>query len=101
MDAPDFSKTEDFKGVACVFFGPVTNSCSVYEYRPMACRLSTSMDSPKKYETEEFRHMIYFNHLLIQILMFVGRDLFPSYEASRENMPPVDIRKFFSPDYLV
>ena len=34
MDAPDFSKTEDFKGVTCVFFRSDNHLYSVYEYRP-------------------------------------------------------------------
>lgn len=101
MDVPEINKTEDFKGVACVFLDSETNSCSVYDYRPMACRISTSFDDPKKCDTEELRDMVSLNYILAQILMLIGPDILPLYETSRGRIPPADIRKFFKPGSAV
>lgn len=100
IDTPDFSRPHNFKGVACAFLDTSTNSCSVYEHRPMACRISTSVDDPKKCETEELRQMVVLENALQELYLLVGMDLEKKYEASRGDSPPADIRQFFKPDSL-
>lgn len=97
MEKPDYRSIQNFKGIPCVFLDTTSNSCSVYEHRPLTCRISTSVDDPKKCETEEFRQMVELNSALTEILLLIGMDIKRTYEASRGNSPKADIRQYFRP----
>ncbi|QOQ83777.1 YkgJ family cysteine cluster protein [Comamonas thiooxydans] len=82
------------QGVACSFLDAQGN-CSVYEWRPITCRVSLSVDNPQLCATEEERKMV--QAPILYKLMFLGLDGHPEikekYIASRG--VEADIRDFF------
>ncbi len=101
MDVPDYEKSVSFRGVPCVFLDTSSNNCSVYEHRPMICRISTSIDDPIKCKTEEFRQMLSTDGMFTQIVRIVGPENKVAYFASRGDLPPADIRQFFKPSAIL
>lgn len=97
MDALDFGESLKLKGVPCVFLDETTNFCTVYEYRPMTCRVSISVDDPKKCETEEFRNMFEAKNILMDVVRLVGLEHAGAYNKARSKSGPADIRQFFRP----
>lgn len=90
-------KRANWKGVACAFLDPISQTCTMYEHRPMACRLSYSVDRPEKCETEELRQMVVLEDAYLQLAQLVGADDLEAYKLSRGPKAPADIRAFFPP----
>jgi len=100
-EIPQSSRSNSWKGIACVFLNPISNECGVYEHHPMVCRLSTSVDNPIKCETEELRQMVDLTSAYLEILKLVGKQHLAAYNRSRGKRKPSDIREFFPPAEMI
>lgn len=91
------SSSIDWKGVPCVFLDPKEGCCTVYEHRPLTCRLSISIDQPKKCLTEEERQMLVLDVVHAELYRLVGAQDNKAFLTSRGVGSPADIRAFFPP----
>lgn len=98
MSIPDPNDKRNYRGVPCVFLDTTTNSCTVYEHRPMTCRISLSADVPYKCKTEEHRQMVIIESVYSQMVQLIGPKHLRAYDLSRGSVPSADIRQFFKPD---
>jgi Fe-S-cluster containining protein len=90
-------KKQNWRGVNCVFLDTNSNSCTVYESRPMACRASLSLDDPMKCRTEELRDMVMIDSVYLELIGLVGERHFEAYKLSRGKTSR-DIREYFTPN---
>lgn len=81
-------------GKACVFLD-ANDNCSVYEHRPMTCRMSLSVDDPDLCRTEAERKMIVLKPLYELLTLGIQGKNMQRYIASRGS--EADIRAFFPP----
>ena len=58
----------------CTFLNQETNSCSIYEYRPLSCRMFMTFDDPELCESLGIEHKI-FNSSGIPIFTKVLADI--------------------------
>lgn len=97
IDSPGSGQLAEFKGVPCVFLDGITNTCTVYEHRPLTCRVSISVDNPGKCQTEEFRQMVAVEQVYMEMMQLIGIENTTFYNSSRGARAPADIREFFRP----
>lgn len=90
----DFGYQAGFeRGSYCPFHDADTKTCGIYEFRPIACQLFASMDSPEYCKTPDVPHKITTQHSLGPFEQLVA----PIEQASVNDKTPVyaDIREWF------
>ena len=93
-----FKSGKNWKGIPCVFFDSQTSTCSIYEHRPLACRVSISFDDPIKCESEEYRKTLNQQGFYVELLHTVGHGHMKALLVSRgDENDAADIRDFFPP----
>lgn len=88
--------SRNWKGVACVFLDD-QDRCSVYDYRPLTCRQSISVDDPSKCKTEEYREMIDVKLLVTLSQKGLNSPPFKTKVIASRGGEGADIRDFFPP----
>lgn len=85
-----------WQGIACPFLNEV-DQCSVYEIRPLTCRMSLSHDRPIKCKTEEHRNMFDLPTLNKAIFLDMLKPPLNEYLLKSRGGKERDIREFFLP----
>lgn len=85
-----------WQGIACPFLNEA-DQCSVYEIRPMTCRMSLSVDSPSKCKTEERRSMVDLRTLNSAIFLDLLKPPLKESLLKSRGGKERDIREFFPP----
>jgi Fe-S-cluster containining protein len=85
-----------WQGIACPFLNEA-EQCSVYEIRPMTCRMSLSVDRPIKCKTEEPRNMVNLPTLNTAIFLDLLKPPLKESLLKSRGGKERDIREFFPP----